>query len=73
MMSLREIRNSKTDDELRGTRKFSVRLNEVYHELLAQAALAEGRSKSEVFKRAIESYVVGIRRGQLKIADELDG
>jgi len=58
MMSLEEIRDSKTDEELRRTRKFSVRLNEVYHELLTQIALREGRSKSEVFKRAIDSYVL---------------
>ena len=58
MRSLEDIRNSMTDEELRQTRKFSVRLNEVYHELLAQIALREGRSKSEVFKRAIDCYAM---------------
>ena len=64
MMSLSEVRKIKTEDEIRNTRKFSVRLNEVYHELLTQAAREEGRSKTEVVKRAIEAYVQSICRAQ---------
>jgi len=40
----------------RATRKFSARLNPKYHEALSRLALIEGRTKTEVIKRALDLY-----------------
>ncbi len=38
------------------SRKFSARLNEHYQEKLSRLALVEGRTKTEVIKRALDLY-----------------
>lgn len=57
MFNIEEIRKTLTDKEGRATRKFSARLTETYHEVLSRLAALEGRSKTEVIKRALDAYV----------------
>ena len=43
----------------RRNRKFSTRLSEQYHEALSRLAKIEGRTKTEILKRAIDLYSRG--------------
>ena len=43
-------------EELAGTRKLTLNLDVSYHDILKRLALIEGTSKTEIIRRALNSY-----------------
>jgi|TARA_E500000331_G_scaffold355988_1_gene412947 predicted transcriptional regulator len=58
MIDIQRVREELTMEERAQMRRFSVRIGEAYHLVLERIASREGRSKTEVFKRALEQYAV---------------